>query len=331
MRDNSTYSASGQTVGSDCEGTGRVPLIEIRAPPNTEEEKDSDYPWTDGLLSEKLSGYSSQVVYSVNGRFPHSVVTERGSDKNTDIAALSDFSDDSAETEVRQLSKCRVPVTVQPMLPAEDVIPMPWDQPVDHASRPTADSEGESLSEETFSDGIPSSWQQWDKGVLPGTCDPEFEACAMRMFDKALARDADPRLDKTYPKFIQYFIKRMRIFRSKWDDHDAWLEELGKVCTAPGCQCDVWDPLLAKLVGTGDSEPAESTDWNERTFLMKGTDSDSEVEVPETCTPPLQRKRGRKYASLRKYETDVEDYFSDSSEEEDWIDDSRYWWKKCST
>ena len=25
---------------------------------------------------------------------------------------------------------------------------------------------------------------------------------------------------------------------------------------------------------------AESTDWNERTFVMKGTDSDSEVELP---------------------------------------------------
>ena len=49
MTENSTYNASGQTVGSDCEslGRGRVHLIEIRAPPNTEEEGDSDYPWTD--------------------------------------------------------------------------------------------------------------------------------------------------------------------------------------------------------------------------------------------------------------------------------------------
>ena len=335
MSENSTYSASGQTVGSDCEGTGRVPLIEIRTPPNTEEEEDSDYPWTDGLLSEKLSGYSSQVVYSVDGRFPHSAVTERGSDRNTDIAALSDFSDDSAEMEVRQLSKCRVPVTVQPMLPAEDVIPMPWDQPVDHARRPITESEGESLSEWTFINGLPSSWRRWDKGVLPEIRDPEFEACVMRMLDKALARDADPRLDKSYPEFVQYFVKCMRNFRSKWDDHDARLEELGTVCTAPGCQCHVRDqtmfPLFAKLVGTVDSGPAESTDWNGRTFVMKSTDSESEVEVPGTCTPPLQRKRGRKYASLRKYETDVEDYFSDSSAEEDWIDESRYWWKKCST
>ena len=54
MSENSTHSASGQTVGLDCEGSGRVPLIEIRTPPNTEEEEDSDYPWTYGLLSGKI-------------------------------------------------------------------------------------------------------------------------------------------------------------------------------------------------------------------------------------------------------------------------------------
>ena len=54
MSENSTYSSSGQTVGSDREGSGRVPQIEFRAPPNTEEEEDSDYPWTDGLLSKKF-------------------------------------------------------------------------------------------------------------------------------------------------------------------------------------------------------------------------------------------------------------------------------------
>ena len=322
------------TVGSDCEGSGRVPLIEIRAPPNTEEEEDSDYPWTDGLLSGKFSGCSSQVVYSVDGRIPYSAVTECGSGRITDIAVLSDFSDDSAETGVWQLSKCRVPVTVQPMLPAEDVIPMPWDQPVDHTSRAISESKGESPCEETLIDGIPSSMYRWDKRVLPGPNDPEFESCTLRMMDKALARDADHRLDKTYPEFIQYMIKSIEIYRNTWDDHDARLEEQGTICTAPGCQCHVRTkfPLFPKGKETVDSGPAEFTDCYRRTFVMESTDSDSEEEVTGTYTPPppLQRKRGRKYASLRKHETDVEDYFSDSSAEEDWIDESSYWWQKCS-
>ena len=298
MSENSTYGASAQTVGSDCEDLGRVPLIEIRAPPKMEEEEDSDYPWTDGLLSGKFSGCSSQVVYSVDSRIPYSAVTKCGSGRITDIAVLSDFSDDSAETGVRQLSKCRVPVTVQPMLPAEDVIPMPWDQPVDHANRAVSESKGESPCEETLIDGIPSSMYHWDKRVLPGTNDPEFESCALRMMDKALARDVDHRLDKTYPEFIQYMIKSMAIYRNTWDDHDAWLKEQGTICTAPGCQCHVRTlfPLFPEGKETVDSGPAEFTDCNRRTFVMESTDSDSEEEVPGTYTPPLQRKRSRKYA-----------------------------------
>ena len=139
MSENLTYSASGQTVGSDCEGSGRVPLIEIREPPNTEEN--SDYPWTDRLLSRKLDGYSSVVVYGEDGRVPYSAVTGCGSDRNTDIAALSDFSEDSAEMGVRRLSDYRVPIPVQPIVVAEDVIPIPRDPPVDDAYRAIPESE----------------------------------------------------------------------------------------------------------------------------------------------------------------------------------------------
>ena len=232
MTENSTHSASGQTVGSDCEGSGRVPLIEIRAPPNTEEEEDSDYPWTDRLLSRKLDGSSSEVVYGEDGRVPYSAVTGGGSDRNTDIAALSDFSDDSAETGVRRLSDYRVPVPVQPILVAEDVIPIPWDQPVDHACRAIPESEVEM----SYIPGLPikSSLLQWDKGVLPGPEDPEeFFRCAERMLSEALARDEDPLLDKAYPEFIQCMVKCMRISRNTWGEHGAWLEEQGTVCTTP--------------------------------------------------------------------------------------------------
>ena len=153
------------------------------------------------------------------------------------------------------------------------------------------------------------------------------------MLAKALARDADPLLDKSYPEFIQCIAKCVRISRNTWDDHDARLREQGTDCTASGCQCRMRAravfPIFAKGMETVDSTPAKFTDGNERTCVMESSDSDSEDEVPGTYTPPLQRKRGRKYASLRKHETDVEDYFSDSSAEEDWIDRSSYSWKQC--
>ena len=150
MSENSTDGALEHTVSSDCGSSRRVHMSDIRAPPNTEEEGDSDYPWTDRLLSRKLDGSSSNAVYGEDGRFLYNAVTGYGGDssaansgklaRNSDIAALSDFSDDMEETGVRRLSGCQIPVTVQPILVADDVIPIPWDQPVDHERRSIIES-----------------------------------------------------------------------------------------------------------------------------------------------------------------------------------------------
>ena len=176
---------------------------------------------------------------------------------------------------------------------------------------------------------IKNSLLRWDDGILPEIHDPEFKPCVNRMIDQLLSRDADPLLDKYYPEFVLCMAKCVRISRNTWDDHD----EQGTACIAPGCQCRMRAravfPIFAKGMETVDSTSAKFTDRNERTCVMESSDSDSEDEVPGTCTPPLQRKRGRKYASLRKHETDVEDYFSDSSAEEDWIDQTGYSWKQC--
>ena len=320
MSENSTHSSSGQTVGSHREGSGRVPQMEYRAPPNTEEEEDSDCLWTDGLLLRKLGGGLSEVMYGEDGRFPYSAVTGGGSGRNADIAALSDFSDDSAELGVRQQLEYRATVPVQPILPAEDDTPILCDPPVND------DSSGQ----EPFFRGLPikRSLLRWDKGVLLGIDDPEFASCAKRMLAKATARDSDPLLDKSYPEFVQCMAKCIRISRNTWNDHDARLREQGTDCTAPGCQCRrrarAVFPIFANGLETVESTSAKSTDRNERTCVMESSDSDSEDEVPGTYMPPLQRKRSRKYASLRTHETEVEDYFSDSSAEEDWFDRTSY-------
>ena len=188
------------------------------------------------MLSRKLDGYSSVVAYGEDGRVPYSAVTGCGSDGNTDIATLSDFSEDSAETGVRRLSDYQVPVPVQPIVVAEDVIPIPRDPPVDDTYRAIPESEVE-LS---YIPGLPikSSLLQWDRGVLPGLENrEEFMRCAGRMLSEALARDEDPVLDKAYPEFIQCMVKCKRILKKIWGEHNARLEEQGTVCTTPGCQC----------------------------------------------------------------------------------------------
>ena len=130
MSETSTEGASGQPVRSDWGSAGRVHMSDIGTPPNTEEEGDSDYPWMDRLVSRKLHGSSSDAMYGEDGRLLYSAVTGVGSDRDADIAAMSDFSDDSEETEVRRLAGCRGPVTGQPILVPDDVIPFPGDPPV---------------------------------------------------------------------------------------------------------------------------------------------------------------------------------------------------------
>ena len=96
-------------------------ISDSRVPPNTEEDEDINYPWTDSLLN-KESDENSSIDIQQNGRkFQYNDVTicendnssaNSGTDGvNSDIGALADYSDDDEETRVyvEQLSGCRIP------------------------------------------------------------------------------------------------------------------------------------------------------------------------------------------------------------------------------
>ena len=229
MSENLTYSSLYHTVGSHREESGRVSQIEFRAPPNTEDEEDSDCPDTDGLLARKLGGCPSEGMYGEDGRISYSAVTGGGIERNADIAALSDFSDDSSELGVGQQLECRKPVPVQPILPTGDDATILRAPPVKTRSW----IEDLLLDEDLTS----SDWSRWDYGTLPEITDPAFTDCIDSMIEQRLTRDADPRLDRYYPKLVQSLAKAGRMLRDMWDDHDTRLKEQGTVCRAPGCQC----------------------------------------------------------------------------------------------
>ena len=180
---------------------------------------------------------------------------------------------------------------------------------------------------------LSSSWLRWDYGTLPEITDPEFTHCIESMTQEALARDADPRLDRYYPKLVQSLAKAGRMSGDMWDDHDTRLKKQGTVCIAPGCQCRMRGDMMLRIFNEEmervDSVSARFPDRHVRKYVRRSSDSDSQDEVPGTYTPPIRRRRGRRYASLRKYETDVEDYFSCSGEEEQWIDRSNSWYQHC--
>ena len=90
-------------------------VSDSRVPPNTEEDEDINYPWTDCLLNKEAS-----IDIQQNGKnIQYSEVTicdneyssvDSGTDGvNSDIGTLADFSDNDEETRVEQPAGCRIP------------------------------------------------------------------------------------------------------------------------------------------------------------------------------------------------------------------------------
>ena len=291
MSENSTDSSVHHAVVSDQEDAGRVSHLVCRTPPNTEEEDDSDCSDADGLLAMKLGGYPLEETYGLDDRTWYSATTL---DKKTDIAVLSDFSDESSEP----------PAGPKDLFTKLIMNTVPRD----------------------------GAWTRWDYGTLPDITDPEFAPMIQSMMQQALAHDADPRLDRYYPKLVQSLVKAGRMTVKVWAEHDHRLKEEGRICTATDCRCSTqWrTEMLVRTFGkemsSVDSVPVRFPARHVGKLITRLNGGEIEEEVPETYTPPIRRRRGRKYASLRKYETDVEDYFSCSEEEEDWVDRTYSWY-----
>ena len=185
---------------------------------------------------------------------------------------------------------------------------------------------------------LDGAWTRWDYGTLPEIGGPTFNHTIKSMLNQRLAHDADPRLDRYYPQLVQSLVKARRMSANKWAEYDKRLKEEGRICTATDCRCseqlrqEIVIRTVHKEMLSVDSvsrQPTTSKRFPDRQVgkLMMGLNGgEIQEEVPGTYTPPIRRRRGRKYASLRKYETDVEDYFSCSEEEEDWVDQTYAWY-----
>ena len=91
-------------------GDTRRLVSETSRPPNTEEGNRFDCPWTDCVLERKSDDISSVVIQRDDREVEfnkltiyeseHSIVYSGTAGRNSDIAAMSDFSDDEEETQV---------------------------------------------------------------------------------------------------------------------------------------------------------------------------------------------------------------------------------------
>ena len=310
MSEYSTDSSVYDTVDSHRSDSGGVSHLKFSAPPNTEDEDDSDYPDTDRSLAEKLGGCPSEGMYGKNGEITYSVVTGSGSERNSDIAALSDFSDDSSVLGVRKVLRCRIPYPVQPILPTRGCAPILRTPPVKARRR---------AEELLFEEGSTrSAWSRWEYGTLPDWTDRWFVPCVRELTRQRLASDADPRLDRYYPKLVQSLARAGRVLKEMWYDRDTHRMRRDLMLR-------LFDEEMEKV----DLVSARFPDRHVRKFVTMPKARPRRDEVPGTSTPPIRRRRGRKYASLRKYETDVEDYFSCSEGEKYWINRSNSWNQPC--
>ena len=310
MSENSMDSSVYDTVDSRRNDSGEMSHLLFSAPPNTEDEGDSDYPDTDGSLTERLGGYPSEGMYGIDDEITYSVVTGSDSDRISDIAALSDFLDDSSILGVRKVLRCRVPYPKKPILPTKGCAPVLRTPPVKARSR---------AEELLFEEGSTRSvWSRWAYGALPDWTDEWFVPCVRELTRQRLARDADPRLDRYYPKLVQNLARAGRVIMEMWYDRDN--HRLRR-----DLMLSLFDEEMEKM----DLVSARFPDRHVRKFVTRPAAKPLWNEVPGTSTPPIRRRRGRKYASLRKYETDVEDYFACREEETYWINRATSWYQPC--
>ena len=290
--------------------TDEMSRLMFGAPPNTEDAGDSDCPGTDGSLMEMLDRCPSEAMSDRDRVMTYSEMSDSDNERNSDIAALSDFSDDSSILGVRKVLRRRVPYRGRRMLPAKGCAPAPRTPPVKARNRAEW-----WLFEE---DSTRSHWTRWSYGSLMDYRDEMFVPVIRGWTDLRLRKDADPRLDRYYPKLIQSLARAGRVVRKV--RHCPENHRLRR-----DLMLRLFDEEMEKM----DLVSARFPDRHVHKFVDRPAAPPPPTEVRGTYTPPIQRKRGRKYVGLREYESDAEDYFACSEEKECWFDRAVQWYRPC--
>ena len=268
-------------------------------PPNTAEGDRSDCAWTDCVLDRKPDDISSVVIQRDDSEVWFNKLTIYGSEHsmvnsgNSDIGALSDFSDDDEETEVEHQTVPRTRSDRDYSIEEESNL---CDRPVTKTM--------------TAGDG-PDSLDPNDKEYWPTVSRPTRQAFLL---------DDDSLSDSNYPDVVKNIVRRSRLTIMALEEYDAPPFEQETGCGTPGCECD--ECVEFKFQDSDEMTETDESEWEDTAvrdnwpYETNNIYNYSEGIIPRTYTPPLKEKRGRKYASPRKYEMDTEDYFSDTSDEE---------------
>ena len=287
---NDSYDNPGNTLQGI---PGEMSQLLFSAPPNTEVESDSDCPVTDSSVTDIVDRCTSEWMSDEDGYRADRKLKISTEDSDSDIAVLSDFSDDSSILGIRKVLRRRVRTPPS----KKGCAPAPRTPPV------KAKNGGERWQYEWNT--TRAQYTRWLYGTPLDCREPDFVQLVRHFTNVCLNVNMDPRLDRYCPRLVRSLARAARVVR-----------------TVPRCRenhrrrQDLMMRLFDEDMEQTDVVRDRFPDRHVYKFTEKPHEEPESTKVTGTLTPPIYRNHHRKYAALRDSETDVDDYFG--GEEEEW-------------
>ena len=308
-----SYDNTGDTLPEIPEEMSR---LLFGAPPNSEVGSDSDCPVTDSSVTDTCDSCSSENMsdedeYGADRKWE--IPTSEVGDFDSDIAVLSDFSDDSSIFGIRKVLRNRVPYRGRKPQFKHGLAPAPRTPPV------KAKTHAERWQYEKGT--TRAQYTRWLYGTPLDHKEEDFVGYVRYFTNICLKVSHDPRLDRYYPRLVRSLARAARVVR-----------------TLPHCRGnhrrrrDLMMRLFDDDMEQSDVARDRFPDRHVQKFTNRPRDKPESTKVRGTRTPPIYRNHHRKYAALRVSESDVDDYFGGAEEEWRWTVRGVTWYRpppKC--
>ena len=307
---NDSYDNPGNTLQGI---PGEMSQLLFGAPPNTEVESDSDCPVTDSSVTDIVDRCPSEWMSDEDGYKAGRKLKISTEDSDSDIAVLSDFSDDSSILGIRKVLRRRVPYRGRTPPSKKGCAPAPRTPPVKAKNR------AERWQYEWNS--TRAQYTRWQYGTPLDCMEPDFVGLVRYFTNVCLNVNKDPRLDRYYPRLVRSLARAARVVRTVprcRENHRRRRDLMMRLFDEDMEQTDVVRDRFP------DRHVYKFTDRPHDVMFQHNSDS---TKVTGTHTPPIYRNHHRKYAALRDSETDVDDYFGGEEEEWRWTARSVSWYQ----
>ena len=302
-----SYDNTGNTLPEIPEEMSR---LLFSAPPNLEAESDSDCLVTDSSVTDTCDSCSSESMsdedeYGAGRKWE---IPSSSGDFDSDIAVLSDFSDDSSIFGIRKVLRHRVPYRGRKPQFKHGFAPAPRTPPV------KAKTHAERWQYEKGT--TRAQYTRWLYGTPLDHKEEDFVEYVRYFTNICLKVSHDPRLDRYYPRLVRSLARAARV-----------------VQTLPHCRGnhrrrrDLMMRLFDDDMEQSDVARDRFPDRHVQKFTNRPRDKPESTKVTGTRTPPIYRNHHRKYAALRVSESDVDDYFGGAEEEWRWTVRGVTWYR----